>query len=49
VFDHEYEEELDPAVRASLMTTFYFDIRELERLLGRDLSSWYSSKSSTGG
>jgi hypothetical protein len=44
VFEHDYERELDQTLRSRLIETFYFDIRELERLLGRDLSRWYSSK-----
>ncbi len=42
VFRHEYEETLDPALSAKLGETFYFDIKELERLLSRDLAQWYS-------
>ncbi len=42
VFEHAYPDELDKALRARLAARFYFDIRELETLLGRDLSAWYS-------
>jgi sulfotransferase family protein len=40
VFEHEYEQPLPPAARRKLMEVFQFDIRELERMLGRDLSRW---------
>jgi hypothetical protein len=42
VFEQDYDESIDPALCAKLMDTFYFDIRELERLLRKDLSSWYA-------
>jgi hypothetical protein len=42
VFEQDYNESIDPTLYAKLMDTFYFDIRELERLLRRDLSSWYA-------
>jgi Sulfotransferase domain len=41
VFEQDYDRELNPKLRSKLVDTFYFDIRELERLLRRDLSSWY--------
>ena len=49
VFEHEYDEELDDQLRSRLTDIFYFDIKELEGLLKRDLSSWYraSDKSSS--
>jgi hypothetical protein len=49
VFENDYDEPMDANLRSHLMTMFYFDIRELERLLGRDLSAWYSSKPGTAG
>jgi hypothetical protein len=42
VFEQDYNESIDPLLSAKLIDTFYFDIRELERLLRRDLSSWYA-------
>jgi hypothetical protein len=44
VFEQEYSGEIDTQLRARLSEMFYFDIRELERLLGRDLSQWYGKK-----
>jgi len=45
VFKHDYSEPLDANLRSRLIEMFYFDIRELERMLRRDLSAWYKSKS----
>jgi hypothetical protein len=42
VFETAYPDELDKKLRARLIDLFYFDIRELENLLGRDLSAWNS-------
>lgn len=42
VFKHDYHEELDPQLSAELTEAFYYDIKQLERLLGRDLSAWYA-------
>jgi hypothetical protein len=42
VFEHGYDQLLDSDLRSRLMQRFHFDIRELERLLGRDLSKWYA-------
>lgn len=42
VFEHEYDVTIDPGLRARLIDIFYFDIKELERLIERDLSGWYS-------
>jgi hypothetical protein len=42
VFRGNAGRKLDPQVRAKLCDLFYFDIRELERLISRDLSAWYS-------
>jgi hypothetical protein len=44
VFEQEYTDEIDGELRARLSEMFYFDIKELERLLGRDLSQWYGKK-----
>ena len=49
IFEHDYAEPLDPGLRSRLIEMFYFDIRELERMLGRDLSEWYTSKSKRNG
>ena len=49
VFEHDYEKPMDAGVRARLIEMFYFDIRELERMLGRDLSEWYTSQSKSAG
>jgi Sulfotransferase domain len=42
VFEQSYDEEIGAELYTKLMDLFHFDIRELERLLRRDLSSWYS-------
>jgi Sulfotransferase domain len=42
VFEHDYDETIDPELYSKLVDTFYFDIKELERLLRRDLSKWYA-------
>jgi len=44
VFEQDYDETIEPALYSRLMDTFHFDIKELERLLQRDLSAWYSKK-----
>ena len=44
VFEHEYDDKIDMELQARLIDIFYFDIKELERLLQRDLSAWYSKK-----
>jgi hypothetical protein len=43
VFEHDYPKALDPRLKAKLSDIFQFDIRELERLIGRDLSDWYQT------
>jgi hypothetical protein len=43
VFEQEYE-EIDNELYSRLIDIFHFDIKELERLLSRDLSAWYSKK-----
>jgi len=42
VFEQEYSDKIDNELRSRLIDIFCFDIKELEKLLGRDLSSWYS-------
>lgn len=42
VFEHDYDQPLDPALRSMLVQKFYFNIRELEHLIGRDLNHWYA-------
>jgi hypothetical protein len=42
VFRHDYEETLGPEFSARLTKLFYFDMKELELLLQRDLAPWYS-------
>jgi hypothetical protein len=44
IFEHDYDEEIEPALRARLIDMFYSDIKLLERLLNRDLSPWYSQR-----
>src|ERR1700736_2064282 len=44
VFEQEYTDKIDNDLRSRLIDTFYFDIKELERLLKRDLSAWYERK-----
>ena len=40
VFEQEYSIQIDNQLRARLIDTFYFDIKELEKLIGRDLAKW---------
>jgi hypothetical protein len=42
VFEQDYDQEINSELRSKLMDMFYYDIKELERLLRRDLSSWYA-------
>ena len=44
VFEQEYSEKIDNQLRARLTETFYSDIKELEKLIGRDLSAWYEKQ-----
>jgi len=44
VFEQEYSIQIDIQLKSRLIDTFYFDIKELERLLGHDLSGWYGKK-----
>jgi hypothetical protein len=46
IFEHEYTDTIDNQLRSHLIDIFYFDIKEAERLLGRDLSSWYAKPKS---
>ena len=41
IFEQEYSDKIDNDLRSRLIDIFHFDIRELERLTGKDLSSWY--------
>jgi hypothetical protein len=41
VFEHEYDQSMEPELSSRLTETFRGDIKELERILQRDLSSWY--------
>src|SRR6266850_5525205 len=40
VFEQEYSIKIDNQLRSRLIDTFQFEIKELERMLGRDLSAW---------
>jgi len=42
VFEQEYTGKIDNQLRSRLIDIFYFDVKELERLLQRDLSNWYA-------
>ena len=42
VFEQGYDDKIDKELYSRLIDIFYFDIKELERLLKRDLSAWYS-------
>ena len=42
VFEQEYDTEIESELQTRLINVFSFEIRELERLLNRDLSAWYS-------
>src|SRR5437868_13897247 len=44
VFEQEYTDKIDDQLRSRLIDIVYFDIKELEKLLGRDLSGWYGKK-----
>jgi hypothetical protein len=41
VFEQDYNERIDSELYTRLTKIFYFDLKELERLLRRDLSPWY--------
>ena len=40
VFEHEYSDKIDKELYSRLIDIFHFDIKELERVLQRDLSGW---------
>jgi hypothetical protein len=42
VFEQEYTDKIDNRMRSRLIDVFYFDIKELEKPIGRDLSEWTS-------
>ena len=44
VFEQDYSIKIDNQLRSRLIDIFYFDIKELEKLLGHDLSGWYGKK-----
>jgi hypothetical protein len=41
VFEQEYDDKIEKKLRSRLIDRFYFDIKELECMLERDLSAWY--------
>jgi hypothetical protein len=45
VFAHPYDSRIEPKLHRKLIETFYFDIKELEQLLGREMPSWYQGYS----
>jgi len=45
VFEQEYSIKIDNQLRSRLIDIFYFDIKELEKLTGRNLADWYEAKS----
>ena len=45
VFEQEYSDKIDTQVRERLNETFKADIKELEKLIGRELSAWYGKQS----
>ena len=44
VFEQAYEQPLPPSMKHKLTGAFHFEIRELEFMLGRDLSQWYDNE-----
>ena len=44
VFEQEYNNKIDNQLRSRLIDIFEFDIKELEKLIARDLSAWTSTK-----
>ena len=46
VFEQEYSNKIDNQFRSRLIDIFQLDIKELEKLLGRDLSAWYEKSKS---
>src|SRR5438876_8164971 len=45
VFEQEYADQIDNQLRTRLIDIFYFDIKELEKLTGKNLVDWYEAKS----
>ena len=45
LFEQEYSIQIDNQTRSRLIDMFYFDVKELEKVIGRDLSPWYDKKS----
>jgi len=41
VFEQQYSIQIDNHLRSRLIDMFYFDVKELGMLIGRDLSKWY--------
>ncbi len=48
-FSRDYNEPIDPVLYRGLVDMFYFDIKRLEQLIRRDLSTWYSGRSEPHG
>jgi len=46
VFEQDYADKIDNQLRGRLLESFYFDIKELEKLIGRDLGTWYEKPKS---
>jgi hypothetical protein len=44
VFEQEYSDKIDNQLRSRLIDIFRDDIKELETLIGRNLSAWYEAK-----
>ncbi|PYK29397.1 MAG: sulfotransferase, partial [Verrucomicrobia bacterium] len=44
VFEQEYSDKIDNHVRQRLIDIFRFDIKELEKLIGKNLPAWYDAK-----
>ena len=47
VFEHDYDQPMDPGLASQLIDMFYYDIKQLEQLLGRDLSLWCRTNDDT--
>ena len=45
VFEQEYADKIDNRLRSRMIDMFYFDVKELESMLERDLSAWYQKQS----
>jgi hypothetical protein len=44
IFEQEYEAKIESNLRSRLHDLFCYDVKELERLLDRDLSPWYAKE-----